>query len=335
MSRLSDIREEIRETQIELDIANKNLDDANAFVASRKAMGMFAIHAAHRQEEIIRTRLKPEVERLQAKLRALKADELEELHREQIRRQQRNAVINRQRQDNLTHGELVPATIYPVNSEGVPKSSALRTMVQPVFFHFNPKEYSLKIKNKYTDSGLNQNKNYNIEFDSEIEPRKLTLSSIWFDTTATGEDVSQTTDKLMMYAEQDTNGADLNTTLAIANPTYAAFEWGTFRFLSVVESVTVEFVRFRPDGIPVRAKVSLALKEFKHRALYSKQNPTSGGRPEVRLWQVALGDRLDTIATKIYGDPTDWRLIAEHNGIVDPFSLRPGQTLEIPARWQI
>ncbi len=335
MSRLSDIRSQIRATQIELDVANKNLDDAATFIKERYKMGLAGIHAAQRQEQIVRDRLKPRVKELELKLRALKAQEAEELRKEQARRQQRHSVVNRQKRANLTQGELVPATIYPVNSEGVPKSSALRTMVQPVFFHFNPKEYSLKIKNKYTDSGLNQNKNYNIEFDSQIEPRKLTLSSIWFDTTQSGEDVSQVTDKLMMYAEQDTGGADLRTSLSVANPTYAAFEWGTFRFLSVVESVSVEFVRFRPDGIPTRAKASLSLKEFKHRALYSKQNPSSGGRPEVRLWQVSLGDRLDTIATKIYGDPTDWRLIAQHNNILDPFSLQPGQTLEIPARWRL
>ncbi|MFK7802801.1 MAG: hypothetical protein AB8G95_14290 [Anaerolineae bacterium] len=335
MSRLSELRDQIRETQVELDVANKNLDDARTFSAENRRKGWIFVHTAIRQDEIIRDRLLPKVQELEAKIRALKAAEDDELEAEQVRRAQRTAVINRQKQANLTHGELVPATLYPVNNEGVPKSSALHTLVQPVFFHFNPKEYSLKIKNKYSDSGLNQNKNYNIEFDSEIEPRKLTLSSIWFDTTASGEDVSLTTDKLMMYAEQDTAGADLRTSLAVSNPTYAAFEWGTFRFLSVVESVMVEFIRFRPDGIPVRAKASLGLKEFKHRALYSKQNPTSGGRPEVRLWKVAMGDRLDTIATKIYGDPTDWRLIAQHNNILDPFSLQPGRTLEIPARWQI
>jgi nucleoid-associated protein YgaU len=65
---------------------------------------------------------------------------------------------------------------------------------------------------------------------------------------------------------------------------------------------------------------------------YPAQNPTTGAGPNVRVWTVRPGDRLDWIAHKEYGDSTRWRPIAEANGIDDPIDLKSGQQLVIPPR---
>jgi nucleoid-associated protein YgaU len=81
--------------------------------------------------------------------------------------------------------------------------------------------------------------------------------------------------------------------------------------------------------VPVRAKVDITLIEYGTGSL-PLQNPTSGGGPIERVWRVTAGDRLDTIAAEVYKDATKWRLIARHNGIVNPFALRAGLELGIP-----
>lgn len=43
-----------------------------------------------------------------------------------------------------------------------------------------------------------------------------------------------------------------------------------------------------------------------------------------------LGERLDTLAHKYYGDPDYWWVIALVNRIMDPFSLTVGRRLRIP-----
>ncbi|MEV6954694.1 LysM domain-containing protein [Streptomyces sp. NPDC051183] len=55
------------------------------------------------------------------------------------------------------------------------------------------------------------------------------------------------------------------------------------------------------------------------------------GSPSARQFCVVVrGDSLQSIAVRHSGRATDWRRIAELNGIDDPAKLRPGSTLLLP-----
>ncbi|MFZ3491964.1 LysM peptidoglycan-binding domain-containing protein [Streptomyces sp. 5.8] len=55
------------------------------------------------------------------------------------------------------------------------------------------------------------------------------------------------------------------------------------------------------------------------------------GSPSSRQFCVVVrGDSLQSIAVRHSGRATDWRRIAELNGIDDPAKLRPGSTLLLP-----
>ena len=138
----------------------------------------------------------------------------------------------------------------------------------------------------------------------------------------------------MSYAEVGAGaGVDFRTSKAlIENPPYVAFEWGTFRFMAVITNVNADFVLFRRGGTPIRAKCSITFKEFKHRKMYMPQRPAESSNPKTPH-TVSAGERLDMIAAKIYGNPSRWRLIAQANGINNPASITPGQTLTIPPIW--
>lgn len=43
-----------------------------------------------------------------------------------------------------------------------------------------------------------------------------------------------------------------------------------------------------------------------------------------------LGERLDTLAARYYGDEELWWVIAMANRIADPFALTPGTRLRVP-----
>jgi nucleoid-associated protein YgaU len=113
-------------------------------------------------------------------------------------------------------------------------------------------------------------------------------------------------------------------------PPYLAFEWGVFYFRAVITNMSQKFTLFKVDGTPVRAQVEVAFTQYADSKDYKHQNPTSGGGPVQRVWSVVRGDRLDTIAATVYGDATQWRRIADHNGLRDPLALTPGQQLIIP-----
>lgn len=242
---------------------------------------------------------------------------------------------------HLTRGGLEAARLYEADDDGHP----IDGMYEIMYCMFNPSSYKINKSAKFTVKGLNEKKNYNVSFDmAKVEPRILTIKELWFDTSDTfdpntGEydDVSKFTDRLVEFAEI-TAGQYVDFKKAMtakAPPPKVAFQWGTFRFLGVIETVKVKFTLFSPWGTPIRAKVSnLKLREFRHRKAYPKQNPSSGDGPLDRVWQVQQGQRLDMIAAQFLGDATKWRVIAEYNGLVDAMTLQPGQLLRIPGSSQ-
>ncbi len=115
-------------------------------------------------------------------------------------------------------------------------------------------------------------------------------------------------------------------------PSLVKFIWGMFSasltmsFTGYIPSVDLTFSLFLPDGTPVRAEAEIELVAVS--SMLPFQNPTS--RSEARqMWVVTEGQTLDWIAYQTYGDPAQWRHIAQANGLRDPRNLRPGQVLKL------
>ncbi|MFK7802800.1 MAG: PA14 domain-containing protein [Anaerolineae bacterium] len=237
----------------------------------------------------------------------------------------------------VTRGGLQPARIYEVDDEGEPVNGSRYGIM---YCSFNPKSYKIKKTSSFIGKGLDDDKNYAKQGEKTTsKPRELTLKEIWFDSSEPEigqpyEDVSKEVEKLIEFAETTAAKYEANfqqADTAKAPPPKIAFMWGRFRFLGVITSVKVKYTLFSANGIPLRAKVGLKLKEFRHRRVYPAQNPTSGSDKLERLWQVQQGERLDLIAAEVYDDATRWRMLAQHNEINDPLTIRPGQWLKIPA----
>ncbi len=165
---------------------------------------------------------------------------------------------------------------------------------------------------------------------------KITLE-LFFDTTSFGmvdsvKDVREETRKVyqLLKINRDTHA-----------PPRCKLSWGEggqlFSFGSslfsrcVAESVSEEFNLFSPSGMPLRAKLTVAFREYKTVEEQLKETPKhSADRTKVRT--VQRGQTLSYIAWLEYGNPGDWRLIAEAkaNSINNPRLLVPGTTLVIP-----
>jgi len=100
-------------------------------------------------------------------------------------------------------------------------------------------------------------------------------------------------------------------------------------FTAVVLSVARRFTLFSPDGKPLRATVTLALKQY---ATVAEQVAAINyqSSDHTRLHVVAEGETLPLIAHDAYADARKWRVIAEHNGLSEVRDLVPGTRLELP-----
>ena len=106
--------------------------------------------------------------------------------------------------------------------------------------------------------------------------------------------------------------------------------WGVqktedFPFVGTVSSLSQRFVLFDQIGRPLRATLNVTFTEFLNRD--DDERITD---PETTTRVVRRGDSLASIAADVYGDPTQWRLIAEANGIENPLDVPAGSKLTLP-----
>jgi len=220
----------------------------------------------------------------------------------------------------VTEGDLVPARIYAVSESG----SELGTITIPCMF--NPFEYTVNKSNTYEEKPGNGTDVPQVEFKKAgAQTLKLKLD---FTTLDSGADVSLITNQLWKLMESKSNeeGEDGEK----IPPPWVAFEWGVFRFVSVITQMSQKFTFFTKMGVPVRATADITFTQYVDTNDYPAQNPTSGGGPIERIRTITAGDRLDLIAAEVYGDATKWRHIAQRNNLRDPLALRPGMLLRIP-----
>lgn len=169
---------------------------------------------------------------------------------------------------------------------------------------------------------------------------KLSLD-LFFDTTESGtglgaRSVTEQTDRVFQLVRID---PDLHA------PPIVTFQWNHHiagdsldalftsqrrnSFRCVIESIRQKFTLFSPEGIPLRATLSLVLREY--RSLDQQLGELNLKSPDrTRSHTVRGGETLTAVATAEWDRPEQWRLIADANAIEDPRRLRPGTFLTIP-----
>jgi nucleoid-associated protein YgaU len=184
---------------------------------------------------------------------------------------------------------------------------------------FNPAEYTVAKATPWkhhTITGLDAPQ---LEFTSG-EPVRLSFELI-FDTYDAGKNVRETTDKLEKLGAVHQE---------LHRPPVLLLTWGTgLTFKCVLERFNLRYTLFLEDGTPVRAVANCTFVEFTHPDEQLRMTPRhSPDRTKRRI--LREGETLSGIAGREYEDPTQWRLIADANGIIDPLSVKPGTELRIP-----
>ncbi len=187
-----------------------------------------------------------------------------------------------------------------------------------------PPEYSYEKSNVFSEISVPGLESPFLQF-TKGNSASISLE-VFYDTYESGVDVRRYTDQLTDL---------MNIDPGLHAPRPLQFIWGTAEkpFDCVLESVTKKFTMFRSDSgpdkaIPVRARLTIKLKEFKT-GLNERERSLSSP-DKTKIYMVKQGDSLWTIANKEYGTPFLWRPIAEKNEIDNPRILEAGMGLIIP-----
>jgi Contractile injection system tube protein/LysM domain len=204
---------------------------------------------------------------------------------------------------------------------------------------FNPAEYTLNKAVSVAEVTIPGLDSPVLQF---VRGQTETLSlDLFFDSTESGMDdnaksVTALTDRF--YQLIKINGAK-------HAPPVCFFSWGTdfpgqrtysstgtqqrHGFKCIVDSVRQRFTLFSPEGVPLRATLTVSLKEYKTLAEQIDEiNKQSADRTHAHI--VAERETLSQIAYQVYNDASQWRAIADFNQILDPLNLTPGAILQIP-----
>lgn len=107
-------------------------------------------------------------------------------------------------------------------------------------------------------------------------------------------------------------------------PSLVEFVWGSISFKGYVLSMSQRFTMFTSRGVPVRAIVDVSLISDK------TDNNVRNSPDRTKARTVTDGDRLYAFAYAEYGTCSEWRRIAQANGIENPRLLESGTDIVIP-----
>ncbi len=190
---------------------------------------------------------------------------------------------------------------------------------------FNPDSLTLSKKNAYAHRSVGGRNSDKGTFQGG-QPHTMDIT-LTFDSSNEGKPVYELYKNLRKLAMVDSK--DKNQKTQQGEPPWVKVQWGSYiGFAAVITGLSEQYTMFLPSGAPIRAKVTLSLKQSMDDAQLAGQNPTSRSEPR-RTWIVEHGQRLDWIAYMEYGDSSAWRHIANTNGIDDPTHLTAGQVLKL------
>jgi hypothetical protein len=235
-------------------------------------------------------------------------------------------------------GELQRAQIQRLRSDGSLDGEAIEVQ-------FNPTEYTLNKSAQIAEVAIPGLDSPILQF---VRGQTETLSlDLFFDTTdqGMGENATSVTAETNAFYKLVKIDSDVHA------PPICLFSWGgqnfpggrsyssldssglasqqRYGFKCIVESVQQRFTLFSPEGVPLRATLSVRLKEYKTLKEQLKElKLRSADHTKARV--VQQGETLTGIAAQAYGDAAQWRAIAESNEIVDPLAIQPGDVLTVP-----
>jgi LysM repeat protein len=215
--------------------------------------------------------------------------------------------------------------------------------LEPIEVQYNPTEITFDKGAQIAEIGI-PGLDAPLEQFVRGQAEKLTLE-LFFDTTDEGmgagaTSVTTRTDKIYQLVKIEPTRHAPPVCIVVWNQAFPGSSLdtlstktvnGTSRhgFRCIVENVRQKFTLFSPEGVPLRATLTVTFREY--RALEQQLTQLKLSSPDrTHAHVVEAGDTLARVAHRYYERPDQWRPIAEENGIDDPRRLNAGTFLRIP-----
>lgn len=187
---------------------------------------------------------------------------------------------------------------------------------------FNPTTYSRKYDIEYDQTPGTGSSGTEAKF-GRIKPQEYSFEFLFDGTGASGIKVDVHDD--IEWFLETTGKLDGD----IHRPRFLKIVWGTLIAKCVLKSANVNYTLFKPDGRPLRAKVTAVFTESIEETLrVAEDNKNSPDLTHTRY--VQQGDNLPLMTYRIYGDTSQYARVARFNRLDGFRRLTPGQAIHFP-----
>lgn len=112
-------------------------------------------------------------------------------------------------------------------------------------------------------------------------------------------------------------------------PNYVQINWGSLVFNGRMSSLNYDYSLFRPDGSPLRVKVSMTFKNYINKVEESKIAGLKSSDLS-RIVTLKAGENIALLCKQIYGDSSYCIDVADYNNLVDFRNVQIGTQLMFP-----
>jgi hypothetical protein len=155
-----------------------------------------------------------------------------------------------------------------------------------------------------------------------IKPRTFNIELLLDATGASGPKIEVVLQVALFRATVGFSGS-------VHRPRFLVLNWGTFIATCVLESFSLNYKLFRPDGTPLRAVLSASFREHKSNAISELlANLSSPDITHARF--IKQGEHLSYLSYQIFKDPRFYFHAAEANALDTVRHVDAGRILYFP-----
>jgi hypothetical protein len=230
---------------------------------------------------------------------------------------------------------LKPALLYELDDQ----LAKARPNGRSAIVQFNPETLKVSYANQVVDppagAGSQKDGTASRQFVG-AGSTKLALQ-LWFDINSPMPDPQTPVDDVRRLTQKVT--ALMNPTPSPQDktkfvPPVVRFEWGSFKFDGIVDSLEESLEYFSEDGVPLRASISLSMSQQK--ILFVAFEGPGTGRVRASPGTAPLATATQGSSVQGLADAAgrggQWQGIASAAGIENPRLLAPGQLISLQVR---
>lgn len=202
------------------------------------------------------------------------------------------------------------------------------TTPNPFTVWINPASYSFNSQIMYSDRQAQGSTGSSPEYN-RVGDQDISFELVFDATGVVPPPTGQSTQNGVADAISQFTNLTATVNGSIHSPNYLVLGWAQLQFTCVLTSMKVDYTLFRPDGTPLRAKVSVSFKSYVSETMLAK---TAGKEsPDMtHLVTFKAGDTLPLLCHQIYGASYYYTEVARFNGLLSFRQIAPGTLLLFP-----